>query len=99
MFASGLVVGQSNHENHWIAGYQMLANRGWRKNRQYKVFRLTNAFSKKADMLAYSIAITFMYHNFIPAMKAGVANHKWTIEEMVDFLPELHYNTRSKRIA
>ena len=48
------------------------------QNRRYT--RLTNAFSKKADMLAYSIAIMFMYHNFVrihqtlkstPAMKAG----------------------------
>ena len=63
-------------------------------NRRYT--RLTNAFSKKADMLAYSIAITFMYHNFVrihqtlkatPAMKAGVSDHKWSIEELVDLLP------------
>jgi hypothetical protein len=53
--------------------------------------RLTNAFSKKADMLAYSIAITFFYHNFIrvrqtikttPAVKAGLAKRKWKIEDM-----------------
>ena len=33
------------------------------QNRRFT--RLTNAFSKKADMLAHSIAITFMYHNFV----------------------------------
>jgi len=33
------------------------------QNRRYT--RLTNAFSKKAEMLGYSVAITFMYHNFI----------------------------------
>ena len=58
--------------------------------------RLTNAFSKKAEMLAYSVAITFMYHNFVrihqslrmtPAMKAGVTRHRWTLEEVVDLLP------------
>lgn len=63
-------------------------------NRRYT--RLTNAFSKKAEMLAYSIAITFMYHNFVrvhqtlkttPAIKAGITDHKWSIEEMVDLLP------------
>ena len=73
-------------------------------NRRYT--RLTNAFSKKAEMLAYSVAITFMYHNFVrvhqtlkttPAIKAGVANHKWTIDEMVDLLPILSYNTRPKK--
>ena len=65
-------------------------------NRRYT--RLTNAFSKKADMLAYSIAITFMYHNFVrvhqslrmtPAMKAGVTRHKWSLEEVVELLPEV----------
>lgn len=65
------------------------------QNRRFT--RLTNAFSKKADMLAYSLAITFMYHNFVrihqtlrmtPAMKAGITTHKWSIEEMVDLLPE-----------
>lgn len=63
-------------------------------NRRYT--RLTNAFSKKAEMLAYSVAITFMYHNFCrvhqtlkttPAVKAGIAQRKWTVEEMVDLLP------------
>ena len=58
--------------------------------------RLTNAFSKKAEMLAYSVAITFMYHNFVrihqtlkttPAVKAGIAERPWTIEDMVDLLP------------
>jgi IS1 family transposase len=76
------------------------------QNRRFT--RLTNAFSKKADMLAYSIAITFMYHNFVrihqtlkstPAMKAGVTDHKWSIEEMVDLLPVLSYNTRPKKSA
>lgn len=33
------------------------------QNRRYT--RLTNAFSKKAEMLAYSVAIMFMYHNFV----------------------------------
>jgi IS1 family transposase len=74
------------------------------QNRRYT--RLTNAFSKKADMLAYSIAIMFMYHNFVrihqtlrstPAMKAGITDHKWSIEEMVDLLPVLSYNTRPEK--
>jgi IS1 family transposase len=74
------------------------------QNRRFT--RLTNAFSKKAEMLAYSLAITFFYHNFVrihqtlrmtPAMKAGLTHHKWSIEEMVDLLPELHYNTRPKK--
>lgn len=76
------------------------------QNRRYT--RLTNAFSKKAEMLAYSIAINFMYHNFVrihqtlkstPAMKAGIANRKWSIEDMVELVPDLKYNTRPKKVA
>jgi IS1 family transposase len=64
------------------------------QNRRFT--RLTNAFSKKAEMLAYSLAITFMYHNFVrvhqtlkttPAVAAGIAKHKWRIEDIVDLLP------------
>jgi len=71
------------------------------QNRRYT--RLTNAFSRKAEMLSYSIAITFMYHNFVrihqslrmtPAMKAGITRHKWSLEEMVDLLPEVVVGTR-----
>lgn len=76
------------------------------QNRRYT--RLTNAFSKKAEMLAYSIAITFMYHNFVrvhqtlkttPAIKAGIAKTRWTVEDMVDLLPILKYNTRPQKSA
>lgn len=74
------------------------------QNRRFT--RLTNAFSKKAEMLAYSIAITFMYHNFVrihmtlkttPAIAAGIAKQRWTVEDMVDLLPILKYNTRPKK--
>ena len=75
-------------------------------NRRYT--RLTNAFSKKAEMLAYSVAISFMYHNFVrvhqnlkttPAIAAGVAKVRWTLEDVVDLLPILSYNTRPKKSA
>jgi hypothetical protein len=74
------------------------------QNRRFT--RLTNAFSKKAENLAYSIAITFFYHNFVrvyqtlkttPAIKAGIAKVKWSIEDMVDLLPLTVYNTRPKK--
>jgi hypothetical protein len=61
------------------------------QNRRYT--RLTNAFSKKAEMLAYSIAITFAYHNFVrvhqtlkttPAVAAGLVPRKWKIEDLVE---------------
>jgi hypothetical protein len=64
------------------------------KNRRFT--RLTNAFSKKAVNLAYSIALDFFHHNFIrihqtlrmtPAMKAGIAEYPMTIEDIVEMLP------------
>jgi hypothetical protein len=57
--------------------------------------RLTNGFSKKIENHAHAIALHFMHYNFCridqtlrstPAMKAGVADHVWTIEEMVGLL-------------
>lgn len=75
-------------------------------NRRYT--RLTNAFSKKAEMLAYLFAITAMYHNFVrihqtlkstPAMKAGITDHLWSIEEMVDLLPEVSCPKRTKKVS
>lgn len=74
------------------------------QNRRYT--RLTNAYSKKAEMLAYSVAISFMYHNFVrvhetlkttPAIAAGIEKRKWTVGDMVDLMPILSYNTRPAR--
>ena len=54
--------------------------------------RLTNAFSKKVENLAHAVALHFMYYNFArihqtlrvsPAMEIGVANHLWSLEEIV----------------
>jgi IS1 family transposase len=55
--------------------------------------RLTNAFSKKIDNHAYAVALYTMHYNFVrihkslrvtPAMEAGLTDHVWTIEEMLD---------------
>jgi hypothetical protein len=57
--------------------------------------RLTNAFSKKIDNLGYAVALHFMHYNFCwihqtlrvtPAMEAGIADHVWSIEEIVELL-------------
>lgn len=54
--------------------------------------RLTNAFSKKVENLACAVALHFMYYNFArkhltlkttPAMAAGVADHLWSVREIV----------------
>jgi IS1 family transposase len=57
--------------------------------------RLTNAFSKKVENHAAAVALYFMFYNFArihqtlrvtPAMEAGVADHVWTIGEIVELL-------------
>lgn len=57
--------------------------------------RLTNAFSKKVENHAQSVALHFMYYNFVrihqtlrvsPAMAAGIADKLWSVEDIVDLL-------------
>ena len=57
--------------------------------------RLTNAFSKKLENHEHAIALHFMHYNFArihqtlrstPAIKAGITDHVWSIEEMVELL-------------
>ncbi len=59
--------------------------------------RLTNAFSKKLENHEYAVALHFMHYNFArihkslrvtPAMEAGIADHVWTLEEIVSLIPE-----------
>ncbi len=58
--------------------------------------RLTNAFSKKLDNMKAALALHFAHYNFCrvhsslrvtPAMEAGIADHIWSIEEVVS-LPD-----------
>src|SRR5258707_3287805 len=57
--------------------------------------RLTNAFSKKLSHLTAACALHFAHYNFCrvhqtlrvtPAMAAGIADHIFSIEEIVDLL-------------
>ena len=57
--------------------------------------RLTNGFSKKVENLYYAEALYFMNYNFCrihqtlrmtPAMKAGVTDRLWDIDDMLDLL-------------
>lgn len=57
--------------------------------------RLTNAFSKKVQNLEHAVSLHFMHYNFArihqtlrvtPAMEAGIADHVWSIEEIVGLL-------------
>ncbi len=63
--------------------------------------RLTNAFSKKVENLEHAVALHFMHYNFCrahqtlqrrdlayptPAMAAGVADHVWSLDEIVQLI-------------
>jgi IS1 family transposase len=57
--------------------------------------RLTNGYSKKIENHAYSLALHYMHYNFCrvhktlrvtPAMEAGIADHIWNLEEIVNLL-------------
>lgn len=58
--------------------------------------RLTNAHSKKVQNHIHALSIYFLYYNFgkihqtlrvTPAMQAGVADHVWSLEEIVGLIP------------
>jgi len=60
-----------------------------------RLTRLTNPFSKKIENHAAAIGLHFMHYNFCrvhqtlkrtPAMAAGVADHVWSIAEVVALL-------------
>ncbi|HSS33616.1 MAG TPA: IS1 family transposase [Solirubrobacterales bacterium] len=57
--------------------------------------RLTNGFSRKVENLAHAVSLHFMFYNFArphktlkmtPAMAAGVADHRWSLEEIAGLL-------------
>ena len=59
--------------------------------------RLTNAFSKKVENHAPSVAIHFMHYNFVrihqtlrvtPAMAAGVTTTLWSLVDMVKVIED-----------
>ena len=58
-----------------------------------RLTRLTKAFSKKVENLRAAVALHFAHYNFVrthsslrvsPAMAAGVTDHLWTLEELVE---------------
>ena len=57
--------------------------------------RLTNAFSKKLENHALSVALHYMHYNFCrihktlrvtPAMAAGVLDHVWSVADIVSMI-------------
>ena len=79
--------------------------------------RLTNAFSKKVENLTAAVSLHFMHYNFCrvhqtlgttPAVAAGIADHTWTLDELVGLLAEAeavpvkrgrYSKTRTRRAA
>ena len=69
---------------------------------QRRFTRLTNAFSRKVSNHAHAVSLYFFYYNFCrvhqtltkerkgihttPAMAAGIADHVWKVEEILDLL-------------
>lgn len=60
-----------------------------------RLTRLTNGFSKKLENHEHALALYFMYYNFArihqtlrvtPAMEAGISDHVWSLEEIIDLL-------------
>jgi len=62
-----------------------------------RFIRLTNAFSKKIENHAHSVALFAMYYNFVriqktlrttPAMAANVTKRLWEIGDIVEVLDD-----------
>jgi len=69
--------------------------------------RLTNAFSKKVENLAYAVSLHFMYYNFVrihqtirvtPAMAAGVTDRLWEIVDIVKMADEWEANQKAAKL-
>ena len=59
--------------------------------------RLTNGFSKKVENHGHAVALHYMHYNFCrihkslrvtPAMEAGLADHVWTLQELIGMIEE-----------
>jgi IS1 family transposase len=70
-----------------------------------RMTRLTNAFSKKVQNHAHSMALHFLYYNFVrihqtlkvtPAMAAGVTERLWEMKDVVEML-EAWESTQSRQ--
>lgn len=57
-----------------------------------RFIRKTNGFSKKIENHSYAVALHFLHYNFArihkslrvtPAMQAGIADHVWSLEEII----------------
>jgi IS1 family transposase len=70
--------------------------------------RLTNAFSKKLENHAHSVALHYMHYNFArihktlrvtPAMAAGVTDRAWDVKDIVGVLEKWERQQEYKKVA
>lgn len=63
--------------------------------------RLTNAFSKKIENHMHAVSLHFMFYNFCrihktlrvtPAMEAGLTDHAWDVQEIVEMTETIEKN-------
>ncbi len=90
---TGILSGQPD-PNHISTSFVERQNLSMRMGMR-RFTRLTNAFSKKIENHGHAVALHFMHYNFVrihktlrvtPAMEAGLANHPWTIEELIGLM-------------
>lgn len=88
-----VVSGQPDHA-HVSTSYVERQNLTMRMGMR-RFTRLTNGFSKKVENHEHAIALHFMHYNFCrihqtlrvtPAMEAGVADHVWSLADLVALL-------------
>lgn len=106
-YSPGVCTGATQHrvegrpaKAHVSTSYAERANLTLRMGSR-RFTRLTNAFSKKAENHAHSVAIHLMHYNFVrihqtlrctPAMAAGVSATLWELSDMVKVLEDWENN-------
>ena len=87
------VIGNPDYE-HVSTSYVERQNLTMRMSMR-RFTRLTNGFSKKIENHGHAVALHFMHYNFCrvhktlrvtPAMEAGLADHIWSLEQLVALL-------------
>lgn len=89
----GKTIGMPDHE-HISTSFVERSNLTMRMHMR-RFTRLTNGFSKKVENHMHAVSLHFMYYNFAkihktlrvtPAMEAGISDHVWSIEEIVNLI-------------